>query len=43
MANNNYEESLYLYEGLKHWEYPFTDEMKNHIENYLQQIKANQK
>lgn len=43
MANNNYEESLYLYEGLKHWDYPFTDEMKNHIENYLQQIKTNQK
>ena len=43
LSKNNYEESLYYYEEFQRWDYPFTDEMKNHIENYLQQIKANQK
>ena len=43
LRKNNYEKSNYVYKELQRWDYPFTDEMKNHIENYLQQIKANQK
>ena len=39
----NYEKSNYIYKELQRWEYPFTLEMKNHIENYLEQIKANEK
>ena len=38
---NNYERANYYYNELQRWEYPFTDAMKNHIENYLQQIKNN--
>ncbi|MGN1035452.1 MAG: hypothetical protein ACI4PS_03340 [Rhodocyclaceae bacterium] len=38
-----YEKSNYIYKELQRWEYPFTLEMKNHIENYLEQIKANEK
>lgn len=43
LASNNYVESFYYYQELQRWEYPFTDEMKSHIENYLQQIKIKNK
>ena len=43
LRKNNYEKSNYIYKELQRWEYPFTLEMKNHIENYLEQIKANGK
>ena len=43
LRKNNYEKSNYIYKELQRWEYPFTLEMKNHIENYLEQIKTNEK
>ena len=43
LLKNNYEKSDYVYKELQRWEYPFTLEMKNHIENYLEQIKTNEK
>ncbi len=42
LCRRNYERAYYLYNELTRWEYPFTDVMKNHIENYLEQIKNNQ-
>ena len=43
LRKNNYEKSNYIYKELQRWEYPFTSAMKNHIENYLEQIKTNEK
>ena len=43
LLKNNYEKSDYVYKELQRWEYPFTSAMKNHIENYLEQIKTNEK
>ena len=43
LRRKNYDRSIIYYENLQRWEYPFTLEMKNHIENYLEQIKANEK
>ena len=43
LRRKNYDRSIIYYENLQRWEYPFTLEMKNHIENYLEQIKTNEK
>ena len=43
LRRKNYDRSIIYYENLQRWEYPFTLEMTNHIENYLEQIKANEK
>ncbi len=43
LCQRNYEKSIAYYKKLQRWEYPFTSAMKNHIENYLEQIKANEK
>ena len=43
LCRRNYERSNYVYKELQRWEYPFTSEMKNHIESYLEQIKSNNK
>ena len=43
LRRKNYDRSIIYYEKLQRWEYPFTLEMKNHIENYLEQIKTNEK
>ncbi|MGN1034828.1 MAG: hypothetical protein ACI4PS_00105 [Rhodocyclaceae bacterium] len=43
LRRKNYDRSIIYYEKLQRWEYPFTSAMKNHIENYLEQIKTNEK
>ena len=43
LRRKNYDRSIIYYENLQRWEYPFTSAMTNHIENYLEQIKANEK
>ena len=43
LRRKNYDRSIIYYENLQRWEYPFTLEMTNHIENYLEQIKTNEK
>ena len=43
LRRKNYDRSIIYYEKLQRWEYPFTSAMKNHIENYLEQIKKNEK
>ena len=43
LRRKDYDRSIIYYENLQRWEYPFTSAMTNHIENYLEQIKANEK
>ncbi len=41
LGYGNYEVANFYYCELQRWEYPFTEAMKKHIENYLLQIKPN--